>query len=57
MYSFFEKSLSLVSACPSRLGHHREKPRSHSLATPAAVASVASFREFHDQRTQENLLR
>lgn len=59
MYSFFEKSLSLVSSSPTRSGSHlavREK-RSHSLATPAAMANVAQFQELHTRHAQNHLLR
>lgn len=59
MYTFFEKSLSLVSPSHSRLGDHlaaREK-RSQSLATPAAMANVVHFRELHERRAEDHLLR
>ncbi|KAK7073981.1 hypothetical protein SK128_018183, partial [Halocaridina rubra] len=59
MYSFFEKSLSLVSPSPSRLGDHltaREK-RSQSLATPAAMANVVQFQQMHERHAEEHLVR
>ncbi|MPC54207.1 hypothetical protein E2C01_048115 [Portunus trituberculatus] len=59
MYTFFEKSLSLVSSSPTRFGDHlvpREK-RSHSLATPAAMANVVHFQELHSRHAESHLLR
>ncbi|XP_042224588.1 uncharacterized protein LOC121868259 [Homarus americanus] len=59
MYSFFEKSLSLVSSSPTRFGDHlapREK-RSHSLATPTAMAHVVRFQELHSRHAENHLLR
>ncbi|XP_068237674.1 uncharacterized protein [Palaemon carinicauda] len=59
MYSFFEKSLSLVSPSPSRLGNHlavREK-RSQSLATPGAMANVVQFQQMHERHAENHLVR